>query len=64
MLSFLPRWDYYWKCECDTDVKIENYYHHDEELLGFYKKVYIKTQSKKLYIARNQGFQFIWQTWS
>ena len=23
MLSFLYRWDYYWKCEFDTDVKIE-----------------------------------------
>ena len=25
--------------------RIENYYHHDEEQLGFYKKVHIKTQS-------------------
>ena len=47
MLSFLHRWDYCWKCEFDTDVKIENYYHHDGEQLGFYKKVDIKTQSKK-----------------
>ena len=35
-----------WKCEFDTDVKIENY-HHDEELLLFYEKVHIKTQSNK-----------------
>ena len=27
--------------------KIENYYHHDGEQLGFYKKVHIKTQGKK-----------------
>ena len=24
----------------DADVKVENYYHHDEEQLLFYKKVY------------------------
>ena len=47
MLSFLHLWDYCWKCEFDTDVKIENYYHQDGEKLGFYKKVNIKTQSKK-----------------
>ena len=46
MLSFLHRWDYCWKYEFDTDVKIENYYQHDGEQLGFYKKVHIKTQSK------------------
>ena len=34
-------------CEFDTDVKIENYYHHDEEQLMFYKKVHIKTQGIK-----------------
>ena len=27
--------------------RIENYYQHDGEQLGFYKKVHIKTQSKK-----------------
>ena len=47
MLSFLRCWDYCWKCEFDTDVKIENYYHHDEEQSGFHEKVRIKTQSKK-----------------
>ena len=47
MLSFLHRWDYCWKCEFDTDVKVENYYHHDGEQLGFYKKVHIKAQSIK-----------------
>ena len=26
--------------------RIENYYHHDGEQLGFYKKVHIKTQSR------------------
>ena len=25
MLSFLPRWDCCWKCEFDTDLKVENY---------------------------------------
>ena len=34
-------------CEFDTDVKIENYYHHDEEQLIFYKEVHIKTQGIK-----------------
>ena len=47
MLSFLHRWDYCWKFEFDTVVQIENYYHHAGEQLGFYKKVHIKTQSKK-----------------
>ena len=30
---------------CQT--RIENYYHHDEEQLGFYKKAHMKTQSKQ-----------------
>ena len=71
MLAFLHRWDYCWKCEFDTDVKTENYNHHDGEQLLFYKKAHIKTQRKKkdvveifiiLYyiIARNEEFQFIW----
>ena len=47
MLSFLHRLNFCWKCEFHADVKKENYYHHDEEQLGFYKKVRIKTQSKK-----------------
>ena len=47
MLSFLHCWDFCWKFEFDSDVKIENYNHHDEEQLFFYKKVHIKTQSKK-----------------
>ena len=34
-------------CEFDTDVKIENYYHHDEEQLIFNKEVHIKTQGIK-----------------
>ena len=34
-------------CEFDTDVKIENHYHHDGEQLLFHKKVHIKTQSNK-----------------
>ena len=38
---------YCWKCEFDTDVKIENYDHHDGEQLIFYKKLHIKTQSKE-----------------
>ena len=24
-MLFLPHWDYCWKCEFDTDVKIENF---------------------------------------
>ena len=41
------------------DVKIENYNHHDVKQLHFYKKVHIKTQSKKKdVIARNEEFQF------
>ena len=47
MLSFLHRWDFCLKFEFDEDVKIENYYHHDGEQLHFYKKIHIKTQSKK-----------------
>ena len=38
MLSFLPRWDYCWKCEFGTDLKTENYCHYDGEQLGFYRK--------------------------
>ena len=45
MLSFPYRRDYCWKCEFDTDVKIENYSNHDVEQSRFYKKVYTKTQS-------------------
>ena len=40
MLSLLHRWDYY------TDFKIQNYYHHNGEQLGFFKKVHTETQSK------------------
>ena len=47
MLSSLHRWDFCWKCEFFTDAKIENYNHHDGERLLFYRKVHIKTQSKK-----------------
>ena len=53
MLSFLHCWGCCWKCQFDTDVKIENYAHHDGEQLLFIKKVYfkkklhIKTQSKR-----------------
>ena len=63
MLSVLHRWDYCWKCEFDTDVKIENCYHHDGEQLGFYEKLHIKTQCILVIfdIARNEEFQFIWQ---
>ena len=68
MLSFLHRWDYGLKCEFGTDVKIENYFHHDGEELGFYKKSTSRSKVQKewcscnLYIiARNEEFQFIWQ---
>ena len=47
MLSFLPRWDYCLKCEFHTDVKIENYYHHDGEWLGFNKKKYVSKHRAK-----------------
>ena len=40
MLSVLHRWYCCWKCQFDTDVKIENYNHHDGEQLLFLKKVY------------------------
>ena len=46
MLLFLHRFDE--KCEFDTDLKIENYYHHDGEQLHFYKNERIKTQSTVL----------------
>ena len=53
MLSFLPLWDYCWKCEFDTDVKIENYYHHGGEQLGFNKKnIYQNTEQKALYYKK------------
>ena len=35
MLLFLYRWDYSWKYEFDTDVKIKKYYHQDGEHLVF-----------------------------
>ena len=75
MLSFLHRWDCWWKSEFDTDVKIENYNQHDGEQWLFLKKVrtYQKTEQNKgyscnLYIialynplyARNEELQFIW----
>ena len=48
MLSFLHRGDYCWKCEFDTDVKTGLiFFHHEGEQLRFYKKVHLKTQSKK-----------------
>ena len=48
MLSFLHRWDCWWKSEFDADVKIENYNQHDGENYFFKKKlVHIKRQSKK-----------------
>ena len=64
MLSFLCRWDYCWKCEFDTDVKIDVriFYHHDGEPLGFNKKgTSQNTEQEKgcscnLYIARNEEF--------
>ena len=46
MLSFFNNWGYRWKCEFDTDVKIEKYNDHDGEQLLFYEKAHIKTQSK------------------
>ena len=42
MLPFLHRWDFCWRCELDTDVKIEVYYNGDNgEQLGLYKNVHI-----------------------
>ena len=64
----LHRWDYCWKCEFDTDIKIQSYYNHDGEQLLFYKKsTHQNTDQEEgcpcnIYIiARNQEFQFIWQ---
>ena len=63
MLSLLPRWNYCWKCEFDTDVKIEYYYHHDGEQLGSNKKsTYQNTEQKALYYKkRNIPIYCIWQ---
>ena len=54
MLSVLHRWYCCWKCQFDTDVKIENYNQHDGEQLRFLKKVclilkkvHTRKQSKK-----------------
>ena len=55
----LKMWIWY-RCQ----NRIENYYLHDKEQLGFYKKVHSKHREKcscNLYIARNEEFQFIWQ---
>ena len=53
MLSFLHRWDYCWKREFDTDVKVGK---------SFYKKVHVKTQgNKKDGLVIFVLFQFIWQ---
>ena len=53
MLSFLPRWDYCWKCEFDTDVQMENCYHHDGKQLGFHKKsTYQNTEQKASYCKK------------
>ena len=44
---------------CQT--RIENYYHHDGEQLGFYKKAHMKTQQKEgcacnfIYIASKRN---------
>ena len=44
---------------------VENYYHYDREQLDFYKKVHIKTQSKKkdvliiFTLQETNEFQFI-----
>ena len=48
MLSFLHGWGLikvwiWYRCQS----RIENYYHHDGEQLGFYKKAHMKTQGKK-----------------
>ena len=48
-----------------TSSRIENYYHHDGEQLGFYKSVHIKTQSKErdvlliFTLQETNEFQFI-----
>ena len=59
MSSFHPRWDYCWKCEFDWyRCQSNRLYHHDGEQLGFVRNAHIKTQSKKLYITRKEGYQF------
>ena len=60
MLSFLHRWDYWWKCEFETDVKIENFCNHDGEELLFDKKVHKGCSCNLYMIARNEEFQFLW----
>ena len=47
ILSFLHRWQNCWKCESDTDVKIENHLTMMKNNYFFIKKVHIKTQSNE-----------------
>ena len=48
VLSFLHRWEYCWKWfryRCQN--RIEKYYHHDGEQLGFCKYIHIKTPARR-----------------
>ena len=66
MLSFLHCWDAYWKCEVDTDVKIENYYYHDGEQLGFHKKtIYYNAEKDVLRILpETKNFNLFDKNWT
>ena len=44
-----------WKCQFDTDVKIENYNHHDEEQLLFFKKDFFKKKSTYQNTEQKEG---------
>ena len=48
VVTFLPERSYKThQVRFIADVEIENYYHHDEEQLDFYKKVHIKNRAKR-----------------
>ena len=45
------------------DVKIENYYHHDGKLLGFYKKsTFQNTEEKALYYKKQRILIYLAKT--
>ena len=60
MLSFLPRRDYCWKSEFDTAVKIENYYHHDGEWLGFNKKSTYQNRAKSFKLQETKDSNLLY----
>ena len=55
------------RCQNRCQNRVANYYHYDRGQLDFYKKIHIKTQSKKkdvlliFTLQETNEFQFIWQ---